>query len=152
MKDKQTKKICLLVLIAFLLSTTGAICNNGEKPVEEFTITLSANPVAGGTVSGGGKYKKDTVVTVTANANNNYSFVNWTEEGKEVSTDKSYSFPVTKNRSLVANFVETSSSVQCIITLSANPPEGGTVSGGGTYNKGQEVTVQATPNEGICLC
>ena len=34
------------------------------------------------------------------------------------------------------------------VTLSANPSEGGTVSGGGTYAAGTKVTISATANEG----
>ncbi|MBR5378106.1 MAG: choice-of-anchor J domain-containing protein [Bacteroidales bacterium] len=44
--------------------------------------------------------------TVTATPNEGYSFVNWTENGTAVSTDASYSFTVTADRSLVADFAE----------------------------------------------
>jgi predicted ribosomally synthesized peptide with SipW-like signal peptide/uncharacterized repeat protein (TIGR02543 family) len=36
----------------------------------------------------------------------------------------------------------------CTITAVANPEEGGTVSGSGTYEKGTEITLSATANEG----
>ena len=36
--------------------------------------------------------------------NNNYSFLNWTENGVVVSSDSDYSFVVTGDRTLVANF------------------------------------------------
>ena len=42
--------------------------------------------------------------TVTATANEGYAFVNWTENGQEVSTSASYNFVVTGVRTLVANF------------------------------------------------
>ena len=41
---------------------------------------------------------------VTATANNNYTFDNWTENGNVVSTNTNYTFTVTGNRTLVANF------------------------------------------------
>ena len=42
--------------------------------------------------------------TVTATANEGYVFVNWTENGQEVSTSASYNFVVTGDRDLIANF------------------------------------------------
>ena len=69
------------------------------------TITVSADPTAGGTVSGGGIYSIGQNCTVTATPNQGYSFVNWTENGIQVSTDASYSFTVEGGRNLVAHFV-----------------------------------------------
>ena len=37
---------------------------------------------------------------------------------------------------------------QCTVTVTSAPPEGGTVSGGGTFSEGESVTVTATPAEG----
>ena len=51
-------------------------------------------------------YYQGDVCNVTATANEGYSFVNWTENGTVVSTDASYTFTVTRDRELVANFVE----------------------------------------------
>ncbi|MHB1688960.1 MAG: Ig-like domain-containing domain, partial [Ignavibacteriaceae bacterium] len=44
-----------------------------------YTVTLSSNPVAGGTTSGGGTYNSGSSVTVTAAPNAGYTFTNWTE-------------------------------------------------------------------------
>ena len=70
----------------------------------QFTIIVSANPSNGGTVTGSGTYQQGQQCTVTATANNGYTFVNWTENGGVVSTNASYAFTVTGDRSLVANF------------------------------------------------
>ncbi|MFM7467487.1 MAG: InlB B-repeat-containing protein [Crocinitomicaceae bacterium] len=69
-----------------------------------FTISVSASPTVGGSVSGGGSFELGTNATVTAVPNTGYSFVNWTENGNSVSTQSSYSFTVNQNRNLVANF------------------------------------------------
>ncbi len=69
-----------------------------------YTITVSASPTNGGTVSGGGTYQQGQSCTVHATANNGCTFSNWTENGNVVSTNASYSFTVNGNRSLVANF------------------------------------------------
>jgi len=53
-------------------------------------------------VSGG--YIDISSVTVTATPNNNYAFVNWTENGQEQSTSASYTFIPVSDRTLTANF------------------------------------------------
>ena len=71
-----------------------------------YEITAIANPSEGGTVTGAGTYECDAIATLTATANRGYLFVNWTENGVEVSTEAIYTFTVTQNRNLVANFEE----------------------------------------------
>ncbi|MBR5982409.1 MAG: InlB B-repeat-containing protein [Bacteroidales bacterium] len=109
-----------------------------------YNILATANPVAGGTVSGAGNYTHGQTVSLTATANNGYNFVNWTENNTIVSTNANYSFTATSSRTLVANFQIISYS----ISASANPTNGGTVSGAGNYNHGQNVTLTANANTG----
>ncbi len=110
------------------------------------TIAVSASPTAGGTVSGGGTFTSGSSDTVTATANSGYVFSNWTESGTVVSTAASYTFTLTANRNLVANF--TVNPVNYTIALSASPSAGGTVSGSGTFTAGTPRTVTATANSG----
>ena len=109
-----------------------------------YTVATAANPAAGGTVSGAGEYNHGESCTVTATANTGYTFSNWTENGTVVSTNSSYTFTVEGNRNLVANF----SNITYTITVSANPSNSGTATGGGTYNHGQSCTVIATSADG----
>ena len=109
-----------------------------------YTITVSANPNNGGTAAGGGTFTYGQSCTVTATANTGYTFTNWTENGNVVSSNASYTFNVEGNRSLVANFT----AITYTITVSANPSNSGTTSGGGTYNHGQSCTVIATSADG----
>jgi len=99
----------------------------------EYTITVSASPTNGGTVSGGGTFDANTTRTVTATANTGYTFTNWTENGSVVSTNASYSFTLNYNRNLIANFAIKSYTVNA----EANPAEGGSVAlaQGGKSNK-----------------
>ena len=110
----------------------------------QYTVNVSANPTNGGTVTGGGTYNQGQSCTVTASPNAGFNFTNWTENGNVVSTQASYTFNVTSNRNLVANFQE--QIVYYSIRLTANPTDGGTLSGGGTYQQGATCTVTATPN------
>jgi uncharacterized repeat protein (TIGR02543 family) len=114
-----------------------------NAPAPSYTIAVSASPTAGGTVSGGGTYVSGSSVTVTATAHSGYVFTKWTQSGSTVSTSASYTFTATANRTLVATFTPTYT-----IAVSAAPAAGGTVSGGGTYVSGSNVTVTATPNSG----
>ena len=71
---------------------------------ENYTVSATANPVVGGTVTGADTYQEGATATLTATPNTGYKFVNWTTGGVEVSTEATYSFPVTENVELVANF------------------------------------------------
>ncbi len=112
--------------------------------VTPYTVTLSSNPIAGGTTSGGGTFNSCASVTVTATPNVGYTFTNWTENALVVSTNANYTFTISGNRTLVANFAP----IPYTVTLTRNPLAGGTATGGGTFNFGSSVTVTATPNAG----
>lgn len=59
------------------------------------------------------------------------------------SASPAYTHVVTQERTLVANF-----SARYTVTAIASPPEGGTVTGSGTYEVGTTIAVVATPNAG----
>lgn len=73
-------------------------------PVEKYTVTVQSADETMGTVSGGGEVEKGKNATVTAKAKEGYVFANWTVDGKEVSKDMAYTFAVTENVTLTANF------------------------------------------------
>lgn len=70
------------------------------------TISASASPLAGGTVTGAGDYNNGAEVKLTATANSGYKFVAWTENGAVVSDKAEYTFTAVTNRSLIAKFEE----------------------------------------------
>jgi len=111
--------------------------------LKSYEVSVSALPSEGGNVSGDGMYVYNTEATVTATPSQHYNFVNWTENGTEVSTSQNYTFTVIDDIELVANFIPNSYEV----TVSAMPSEGGNVSGGGMYIYNTETTVTATPND-----
>ena len=110
----------------------------------DYDITASANPTAGGTVSGAGTYAHGVNVTLTATPATGYTFVNWTKNGTQVSTNATYSFTATANGNYVANFTLNSYT----IGATADPNEGGTIEGAGTYNHFDTCTLTATANTG----
>ena len=131
----------------FTLSGNRTLTANFAVAVTQYTVSLSSNPGAGGTTSGGGTFDSGTNVTVTATPNSGYTFTNWTEGATVVSTSSSYTFTLSGNRTLVANFTVIPPT-QFSVILSSNPAAGGTTSGGGTFDAGTGVTVTATPNSG----
>ena len=80
------------------------VLNFTEMPTVFHTITATVNLEGSGTIIGAGTYLNGTTCTLTAAANDNYQFVNWTENGTMVSASSSYAFEVTSDRSFVANF------------------------------------------------
>ena len=113
-------------------------------PSYDYSITVSVNPEEGGTVSGDiGTHYYGQNCTLVATPNEGYCFYNWTENGTVVSSDATYTFAVTESRNLVANF-----GAPIPITVSANPAEGGTVTGAGSFGLGATVTITASANEG----
>ena len=101
----------------------------------QYPVTLTANPSAGGNVTGAGEFNYNTPITVTATANEGYTFANWTLNGEVVSTNSSYSFNVTQATNLVANFTISSYTVTAI----PNPVEGGSVTFSGNFSVNQFV-------------
>ena len=67
-------------------------------------VSASINPVGAGTVVGTGFFAEGDICTLTATANEGYTFVNWTKNGEAVSTEAIYSFTVTENTAFEANF------------------------------------------------
>ena len=119
-------------------------------PADEASIIrLQTSDASGGTVSGKGVYKNGETVTVTAAVNTNagYEFKGWQENGSVVSTEATYTFKAEKDRTLTALF-EVNEDYR--VTLQADPQNGGTVEGGGSYDEGDnhQATVKATPNQG----
>ena len=112
--------------------------------LNSYEVTATANPSNGGTVEGGGTYNYGASCTVTATAATGYTFAGWTENGNEVSNNATYTFTVTGERNLVANF----DLISHVITATADPVEGGTVEGAGTYNHFFRCTLTATPSIG----
>lgn len=103
----------------------------------------------GGAVSSlGGTYAEGANITVTAIPEDNYKFVGWKDaRGMIVCTDESYTFTITSDISLTANFEKEIVKQYYAINVSANT--GGIVNIlGGTYEEGENVTIIATPNNG----
>ena len=139
----RNNKISTNATYTFAAAADGALTADFRK-ARTCTVSVSASPSAGGTVTGGGTYTEGQTATVKATLNFPYTFEGWYNGSTLVSTKATYSFTVTGSVSLTAKYKKPTTFT---ITVVAEPAEGGTVTGGGFVN-GTGSIIVATPNEG----
>ena len=132
--------------------------NGTVQEVEQVTLETAANPTEGGNISVypyGTTFDKDTELKVTATENFGYDFVNWTDkDGKVVSTNNVYTFTLSENTTLTANFKKVNTyalnyaveggAKDYMVSLSPAPT---VVDGKNMYEEGTEVFVTASSND-----
>ena len=106
-----------------------------------YNVSANVRPDNAGSVAGTGAYPAGTTVTLTATANPGYTFSHWNDG----ITSNPRTVTVNSNLSFTANFLANTYT----ITVDANPSNGGTVTGGGSYHYGEIATLRATPNSGF---
>ena len=108
-----------------------------------YTITALADD--GGTVTGGGTIVESSSITLTAAANDGYTFAGWYDGGTKVCDTAEFTVEnVTEDKTYTAKFAKNAVSY----TITALADDGGTVSGGGEVADGGNITLTATANEG----
>ena len=132
--------------VSVISQTATLTVNQGVSPTS-YSISANVAPAGAGTVTVNGSGTSATVtansdVTLTATANDGYRFTGWMENDRQVSTDATYTFKATGDRTLTAKFEK-------VYTITVN------VSGGGmatadktTAAAGEAVTLTATPDSG----
>jgi hypothetical protein len=78
-----------------------------EKAVNEpvkYAVQVSVNPVNAGSITGAGDYEENSAVKLIATPNEGFEFANWTSNGSKISTNPVYSFTITGDMVLQANF------------------------------------------------
>lgn len=105
------------------------------------TITVQANPPAGGLATGSGTYLVSSNVVIAATAAGGYTFIGWSDG---VTQNPRTVVVPTNGATYIANFI-TPGTPTATVTLRSNPPQVGSVTGGGTYYVGSAVQVSATP-------
>ena len=116
-----------------------------EKTNNMFSISVKPNDDKMGEVFGGGEYAAGTEVEIGATPKDGFLFIRWNDD----SDDNPYRIVVSKDAEYIAYFEAPSlKNEKCTITVSENDPAMGTASGGGVYDKGTEVTINAKANKG----
>jgi len=98
-------------------------------------ITVLTNPIAGGSVTGGGTFLVGSTNPISAVASNGWAFTGWNDGN----TNTPRFIVVTSNQTFTANFAP----VSTVIGL-ANPTNAGMVTGGGVYFVGSNAVLTAT--------
>ncbi len=110
-----------------------------------YTITAVSLDPEKGNVSGGGEYKEGEMATLTATPAEGFQFSVWSDgvaANPRVVT-------VTGDATFTAIFTEkVIEKPTYTITVTAEPAEGGSVSGGGVYDEGSTITLVAVPAAG----
>ena len=90
----------------FLMPDDDLILTANFEEIPVYELTLIADPETVGTLDGEGLFFAGTYVTITANANQDYVFVNWTDEEDNVfSTEEEHTFTMpAQDLALTANF------------------------------------------------
>ena len=108
-----------------------------------YTITALADD--GGTVTGGGTIVESSSITLTAAANDGYTFAGWYDGGTKVCDTAEFTVEnVTEDKTYTAKFAKNAVSY----TITALADDGGSVSGGGEVTEGGSITLTATANDG----
>jgi hypothetical protein len=115
--------------------------------LDTFTVSVAANNASYGSVSGGANYPYLEQASLTATANTNYAFENWTSNGVVVSTVNPFTFTVISDTSIIANFVPDTFTV----SVAANNASYGSVSGGADYPYLEQATLTGTANAGYAF-
>lgn len=100
------KNVIKFFSIMLVAGSILASCTKPEEPVTpvkpKYTVTVTSNNDAFGTVTGGGTYDSAATATLTATANEGYKFVNWNDGN----ANNPRIVTVTANASYTANFEE----------------------------------------------
>ncbi len=121
-------------------SISGTMTVRNRTPFEtRFNVYAIAAPQGAGLVEGSGNYALGESITLVATPSPGFEFTNWTEAQQVVSSSAAYTFTVESERVLTANFAP----MMWNISVSANLPTAGWVTGSGTYAHGEQVTLEA---------
>lgn len=134
------------------------LLNGTVQQVEQYTLSAAVSTVGAGTVKvspAGTVFDAETSITVTATKNFGYKFVYWTDANNQVvSTDEAYTFSISANTALKANFEKINTyalnykveggAKDYMISASPVPT---VVEGKNMYEEGTEVTLTASSND-----
>ncbi len=134
------------------------LLNGTVQQVEQYTLSAAVSTIGAGTVKvspAGTVFDAETSITVTATKNFGYKFVNWTDANNQVvSTDEAYTFSISTNTALKANFEKINTyalnykveggAKDYMISASPVPT---VVEGKNMYEEGTEVTLTASSND-----
>ena len=130
----------------------GSVVMNADKSctatftLHTYALTIDTAGTGSGTVSGAGSYNYGSTATVTATAAAGSSFDGWT--GPDGADCASGTVTMNADKSCTATFTLVTPPTTYTLMLNTTGSGSGTVSGGGSYNAGDTVTLVATAASG----
>lgn len=109
-------------------------------------VVSAAGTTGSGEVTGAGRYKRGSLVTIVASPASGSGFVGWYEGDALISNESVYRIEVKKNTNLKAIFNGSSTKVKVSVTV--NPAGKATISGEGMYSINTQATLQCVPVTG----
>lgn len=109
-------------------------------------VVSAAGTTGSGEVTGAGRYKRGSLVTIVASPASGSGFVGWYEGDALISNEQVYRIEVKKNTNLKAIFNGSSTKVKVSVTV--NPAGKATISGEGVYSINTQATLQCVPVTG----
>lgn len=106
-------------------------------------VVSAAGTTGSGEVTGAGRYKRGSLVTIVASPASGSGFVGWYEGDALISNEQVYRIEVKKNTNLKAIFNGSSTKVKVSVTV--NPAGKATISGEGMYSINTQATLQCVP-------
>ena len=133
------------------------LLNGTIEKVAQYTLSAVVSNAGAGTIKvspSGTVFDAETQITITATKNFGYKFVNWTDaNNKVVSTDEEYTFSISANTALKANFEKINTyALDYKVEGGANDymvsatPAPTVVDGKNMYEEGTEVSLTANSN------
>lgn len=114
------------------------------EAANSYTVEITSNYPAMGTVTGSGTYYEGTEVTITATAEEGYHFVQWDDEN----TDNPRTITMNDDVIMEAQFAADVVIPTHALSLAANYSVMGSLNGEGTYEEDSNVEISATSNAG----
>lgn len=109
-------------------------------------VVSAAGTTGSGEVTGAGRYKRGSLVTIVASPASGSGFVGWYDGDALISNEQVYRIEVKKNTNLKAIFNGSSTKVKVSVTV--NPAGKATISGEGMYSINTQATLQCVPVTG----
>ncbi len=120
----------LVMALSFVLVGCGKDDPAPTPPPSSEAVTYTVTVVGG---TGGGEFEEGENCTLTATVPDGKVFVRWTVDGQQVSTDNPYTFAVTKDVTVTAEFLGEGDAVSLQKSVGGNPI-GGFGIGDSTYD------------------
>lgn len=122
----------------------GVVTVDNVRKSDGYLITLAADPNAGGTVTGGGRFVEGTEITVAATPAEGYSFGGWYNGETLASENASYTFSVSEAVTLTAKFEVIPAISLTGVSVDSNPLTAGTKGTLLNSQAGETLSVAAT--------